>query len=88
MNCAQVRFLGKPFCSQHTLDAHPSPLGIGVLSSGWSVAPQSSPASPNVNGFVVQGPILIYIYKTIMMMVIMFFSPRSGVHALSAYALR
>ena len=57
MNCAQVKFLGIPFRSQRTLDAHPSPLGIGVLSSSWSVAPPSSPTSPNVNGCVVQGPI-------------------------------
>ena len=39
MNCAQVKILGKPFRSQRTLSAHPSPLGIAVLSSSWSVAP-------------------------------------------------
>ena len=57
VNCAQVKFLGIPFRSQRTLDAHPSPLGIGVLSSSWGVAPPGSPTSPNVNGCVVQGPI-------------------------------
>ena len=39
------------------LGAHPSPLGIGVLSRSWSVAPPSSQTSPNVDGCVVQGPI-------------------------------
>ena len=57
MNCAQVKFLGIPFRSQRTLGAHPSPLGIGVLRSSWSVAPPSSQTSPNVDGCVVQGPI-------------------------------
>ena len=41
-NCAQVKSLGVPFHSQRTLDTHPSPLGIGVLGSSWSVAPPSS----------------------------------------------
>ena len=36
VNCAQFKILGKPFRSQRTLDAHPSPLGIGVLSSSSS----------------------------------------------------
>ena len=57
VNCAQVKFLGLPFRSQRTLGAHPSPLGIGVLSRRWSVAPPSAQTSPNVNGCVVQGPI-------------------------------
>ena len=57
MNCAQVKILGIPFRSQRTLSAQPSPLGIGVLSSSWSVAPPSSQTSPNVNGCVVHGPI-------------------------------
>ena len=39
VNYAQVKILGIPFCSQRTLGAHPSPLGIGVLSSSWGVAP-------------------------------------------------
>ena len=61
VNCgAQVKFLGIPFRSQRTLGAHPSLLGIGVLSSSWSVAPPSSQTSPNVNGCVVQGPIGIF----------------------------
>ena len=57
MNCALVKILGIPFHSQRTISAHPSPLGTGVLSSSWSVAPPSSQTSPNVNGCVVQGPI-------------------------------
>ena len=31
VNCAQAKILGKPFHSQRTLDAQPSPLGIGLL---------------------------------------------------------
>ena len=57
VDCVQVKILGIPFRSQRSLNAHPSPLGIGILSSSWSVAPPSSPTSPNVNGCVVQGPI-------------------------------
>ena len=37
MNCAQVKSLGIPFRSQRPLSAHPSPLGISVLSSSWSL---------------------------------------------------
>ena len=37
-----MKILGKPFCSQRNLSAHPSPLEIGVLSSSMSVAPPSS----------------------------------------------
>ena len=55
MNCGQVKILGIPFRSQHTLDAQPSPLGIGVFGSSGSVAHPSSPPSTNVNGCVVQG---------------------------------
>ena len=46
VNCAQVEFLGKPFRSQRTLGAHPSALGIGVLSSTWGDVPPVSPTSP------------------------------------------
>ena len=40
VNCARVKILGIPFRSQRTLGAHPSPLGIGALSSSLvSLAP-------------------------------------------------
>ena len=57
MNCAQVKILGIPFRGQRALGAHLSPLGVGVLSSSFSVAPPSSQTSPTLNGCVVQGPI-------------------------------
>ena len=58
LNCAQVIILENPFRSQRTLNAHPSQLQIGVLSSSMSVAPPSSPnPSPSVNGCVVWFPV-------------------------------
>ena len=37
VSCSQVTILGIPFRSQRTISAHPSPLGIGVLSSRYSL---------------------------------------------------